>query len=168
MVRIKGANSDYEYVGDPQQPIKEDKNAAPLYMELFICPNDMPSRVEQHQGEDYCQGTDAQCPSQEQHGHAKIRLDQQQGIILSVKDTEALKVSDQKIVLQVGAANTNIEITSTEIKLRTGKAQVCLQNNGEIALHGQVTIAGDLTLPEATKKQLQAEIMQAILAQVNT
>ncbi len=53
MVRIKGANSDYKYVGDPEQPIKEDKSADPLYMEIFLCPNDQPSKIEQHEGESY-------------------------------------------------------------------------------------------------------------------
>ena len=97
MVRIKGANSDYQYdAGDPQQPIKEDKSADPLYMEIFICPNDQPSKIEKHEGDKYCKGTDKHCPSPEKKGHAKVRLDQKEGIVLSVKDTDALKVSDEE------------------------------------------------------------------------
>ena len=174
MVRIKGANSDYKYVaGDPQQPIQEDKKASPLYMELFICPNDMPSKVEPNDG-NYCQGTDENCPSQENNGHAKIRLDQKQGIILSVKNTEALRVSDEKIVLQLNGtekenqASTKIEITSDEINLKAGKTQVCLKSNGDIELKGKVTITGDFVLPEATIEKLKAEILQAVLTQQNS
>ena len=164
MVRIKGANSDYKYVKDSQQSIKEDKQADPLYMELFICPNDMPSRVEANDG-NYCRGTDEQCPSREKDGHAKIRLDQQQGIILSVKDTEALKVAEQKIVLQIGKANTKIEITPEATILQTGKAKICLRSNGEIELQGKVLT--DNLIPEETKDRLKAEILEAVLAQMN-
>ncbi len=174
MVRIKGPNSDYEYVvGDPQKSIKEDKKADPLYMELFICPNDMPSRVEPNDG-NYCQGTDETCPSHEKNGHAKIRLDQQQGIILSVKNTEALRVSEQKILLQVGAVakanqvTTNIEITTEGISLQNGNTQICLKSDGDIELRGKVHITGDLILPEGTKDRLTAEILPAFSAQVNS
>ena len=53
MVRIKGANSDYTYTGTPEDaPIQENKQADPLFMELFLCPNDQPSRVEKHEGDD--------------------------------------------------------------------------------------------------------------------
>lgn len=171
MVRIKGANSDYKYVGDPQQPIAEDKTQD-LYMELFICPNDQPSKIEQHEGENYCQGTDQDCPSQEKKGHAKIRLDQTQGIILSVKNTEAVKVSDQKIVLQLGNTpqDNTIEMTSEEISLQTKQAKISLKSNGDIELQGKVTFTGDtadVILPEATKERLKAEIKQEILAEFN-
>ncbi|MEM7713195.1 MAG: hypothetical protein AAF349_06375 [Cyanobacteria bacterium P01_A01_bin.68] len=177
MVRIKGANSDYKYVADnPQQPIQEDKKASPLYMELFICPNDMPSKVEPNDGH-YCQGTDENCPSQENNGHAKIRLDQKQGIILSVKNTEALRVSDEKIVLQVeptekeNQSSTKIEITSDEINLKVGQTEICLKSNGDIELKGKVSITGDngdLILPEATIEKLKTEILQAVLTQINS
>jgi hypothetical protein len=82
MVRIKGANSDYVYTGNPQELIKEQKDADPLYLKIFICPYDMPSHVEPNHGE-ICQGTDTECPHGENSaGHALICLHEKEGISL--------------------------------------------------------------------------------------
>ncbi|NER02065.1 MAG: hypothetical protein F6K17_05160 [Okeania sp. SIO3C4] len=160
MVRIKGANSDYKYdAGDPQQPIKEDKSADPLYMEIFICPNDQPSKIEKHEGDSYCKGTDKDCPSPDKKGHAKVRLDQKEGIILSVKDTDALKVSDEKISMfepqnnKENSKENSQELTITkktnskEITIKFGKAEISLNSNGDIKLKGKLYIDDKPVIP---------------------
>ncbi|MEH2168013.1 MAG: hypothetical protein V7K41_15315 [Nostoc sp.] len=82
MVRIKGANSDYVYTGNPKALIEEQKDADSLYLKIFICPYDMPSHVEPNDGE-VCQGTDAECPHGENSfGHALICLHEKDGISL--------------------------------------------------------------------------------------
>ncbi|MEM1167566.1 MAG: hypothetical protein AAGJ08_00350 [Cyanobacteria bacterium P01_H01_bin.35] len=169
MVRIKGANSDYKYVGNAEEPIKEDKSADPLYMEIFICPNDQPSKIEQHEGESYCQGTDKDCPSQEKTGHAKIRLDQEQGIILSVKDTEALQVTDGEVGIFDKALVIKRDRQNTSgLIIQFGEAQISLKDNGEIELQGKVSITGELVLPEAAQNRLKAEIIKGVLAQIKS
>lgn len=157
MVRIKGANSDYTYVGSPAEaPIRENKRASPLYLEIFLCPNDMPSSVEApHEGH-WCQGTDGDCPSEapRQTGHAKIRLDQHSGITLSARDTPALRVSDQRITAAIAIDDQpeviHLAITPAGIHLQTPEGASIQLSGSAITLtpgpHSQVTINGNLTV----------------------
>lgn len=157
MVRIKGANSDYTYVGSPAEaPIRENKRASPLYLEIFLCPNDMPSSVEApHEGH-WCQGTGGDCPSEapRQTGHAKIRLDQHSGITLSARDTPALRVSDQRITAAIAIDDQpeviHLAITPAGIHLQTPEGASIQLSGSAITLtpgpHSQVTINGNLTV----------------------
>jgi hypothetical protein len=162
MVRIKGANSDYTYVGSPAEaPIRENKRASPLYLEIFLCPNDMPSSVEAHEGH-WCQGTDGDCPAEEhrQAGHAKIRLDQKSGITLSARDTPALRVSDQRITAAIAIDDQpeviHLAITPGGIHLQTPDgASIQLSGSAitltpgprsQVTINGNLTVNGDLSL----------------------
>jgi len=115
MVRIKGANSDYVYTGNPQELIKEQKDADPLYLKIFICPYDMPSRVEPNHG-DVCEGTDEACPQGENSaGHALICLHEKEGISLvtnnqiEAKGTFVVKPEKGKELLKVGQEGITVQ-----------------------------------------------------------
>jgi hypothetical protein len=91
MVRIKGANSDYIFDAKSGQ-IQEQSKDQPVYLKIYICPNDMPSQVEPpHEGQ-WCQGIDGTCPHPaKQPGHALISLHQTEGIALETPNTIAAK-----------------------------------------------------------------------------
>jgi hypothetical protein len=115
MVRIKGANSDYVYTGNPEALIQEQKDADPLYLKIFICPYDMPSRVEPNQGE-VCEGTDAECPHGENSdGHALICLHEKEGISLvtnnqiAAKGSFVVKPENSQELLKVEPEGTTIQ-----------------------------------------------------------
>jgi hypothetical protein len=115
MVRIKGTNSDYVYTGNPQELIKEQKDADPLYLKIFICPYDMPSRVEPNNGE-VCEGTDEECPQGENSaGHALICLHEKEGISLvtnnqiEAKGTFVVKPEKGKELLKVGQEGITVQ-----------------------------------------------------------
>ncbi|MBD2110047.1 hypothetical protein [Nodosilinea sp. FACHB-13] len=163
MVRIKGANSDYTYMGTPAEaPIRENKRASPLYLEIFLCPNDMPSSVEAPHNGHWCQGTDGDCPAEEhrQTGHAKIRLDQHTGITLSAKNTPALRVSDQRITAAIAIDDQpeviHLAITPEGIHLQTPEGASIQLNSSAITLtpgpsshvtiNGSLTVNGDISL----------------------
>jgi len=168
MVRIKGANSDYVYTGDSTEPIKEDKNADPLYLKIFICPNDMPSRVEKPHQDQWCEGTDETCPSPEKKGHAMICLHQQDGISLVTPNTvkakgafavesnsgkEVLRVSENHLSFRL-KPNKNqeisLKISEEEVSMQLGGANISITQAGDIELspqnQHQVTIKGNLTV----------------------
>lgn len=189
MVRIKGANSDYTYVGEPRDaPIQENKAVSPLFMEIFVCPNDMPSRVEAPHNGKWCEGTDQTCPHDgtgKKTGHAKIRLEQNKGIILSSKDKNALQVSDQAVTttvpLQVqqsltvtikipGKQDVRLEVSPSGIAMQAaGGATVKLTDKGielspgpggTVKMTGTVDLSGaSVTLPAATVQALVQEIL---------
>ncbi|MEL6940299.1 MAG: polymer-forming cytoskeletal protein [Cyanobacteria bacterium J06598_1] len=140
MVRIKGANSDYTYIGVPETaPIKEDLNSDPLYLELFICPNNQPSRVEPHEGDRYCNGTDAGCPEKTHAGHVKVRLEKDKGVVLSAKDVDALTVSDTAVTSAVPLQVANaLQVSNAEVKatapLNVSKALTVTVGNPPVTL----------------------------------
>lgn len=171
MVRIKGANSDYLYTGDLKEPIKEDKNAYPLYLKIFICPNDMPSRVEKPHDGKWCEGTDAECPSQEKEGHALICLDEKEGISLvankgislftnnkiKAKGTFVLEANSGKEVLMASenslsfvGKDIDLKISEQEVSMQLGGAKISITQSGDIELstpnQRQITIKGNLTV----------------------
>lgn len=181
MVRIKGANSDYTYVGEPAEaPIQENKNASPLFMEIFVCPNDMPSRVEAPHEHGWCDGTDAGCPGGDRTGHAKVRLEQGKGIILSAKSTDALQISDQAVTaavpLQVQDTltvemNTNTQKVrfavapdSISMQVADGTAITITQNGINVSSNTStpVAIIGNLDLSEATVSGFSPTMLQAL------
>ncbi|MEW6491443.1 MAG: hypothetical protein AB1589_02670 [Cyanobacteriota bacterium] len=99
MVRIKGANSDYAYSLKTGQ-IEEQKGNHPVYLKIFVCPYDEPSRVEQNDGK-VCEGTDKDCPHEgDKQGHALISLHETEGISLvsqkSIKAQGNFAVEPQK------------------------------------------------------------------------
>jgi hypothetical protein len=171
MVRIKGANSDYVYTGNSKEPIKEEKNADPLYLKIFICPNDMPSRIEEPHGGKWCEGTDKDCPKErdKKSGHAMICLHQTEGISLVTPNTvktkshsftvesesgnEVLKVSEERFSIALkpqAGKEVRLEISNTGISMKFGEAEVSITPSGDIELSPQdrreVKIKGNLTV----------------------
>jgi hypothetical protein len=122
-VRIKGVNSDYTFdVGAGQ--IVENKSADPLYLKIFICPNQMPSRIEPPHHGHWCEGTDADCPAPDQAGHALISLHQYEGIALVA----------QQITLQTPTGAT-IQLHGESIDITPGP-------NGVVTIHGNLAVNG--------------------------
>ncbi len=168
MVRIKGANSDYVY-DTGSQTIQENLNADPLYLEIFICPNDMPSRIEKPHAKGFCEGTDETCPDPKKSGHAKICLDQKDGISLVTKNRivakgnfavehdgkRAIEVTERSIAISFGG--TIITITDGEIQLSSPKDKP-LQISGNLAIAGNVKITGKVDLSQADVTFSQATI----------
>ncbi|HEY9858156.1 MAG TPA: hypothetical protein V6D16_01535 [Candidatus Obscuribacterales bacterium] len=121
MVRIKGENSDYKYVAATGQIHEVQPTPEQLYLQLFICPYDHPSRVEAHEAEtDCCVGTDSDCPhnqsSETVTGHALIRLDEKTGISLVAGDRNQI-ILDQ-----------------------SGKILLCPSDTGQVEIHGNLTL----------------------------
>lgn len=163
MVRIKGANSDYVYTGNPEQPIQENKDADPLYLKIFICPNDMPSRVEKPHTNGWCEGTDQDCPDQSSHkksGHAMICLDEKEGISFVTQNQiiakgkftvengqqKSIEVTDKTITVSLGG--TIIKITEAEIQISNPNNQP-IQITGNLAITGNVKVTGKVDLSQA-------------------
>ncbi|MBC1195767.1 hypothetical protein H0901_10970 [Microcystis aeruginosa BLCCF158] len=169
MVRIKGANSDYEYSSEKREVIAVNPQPEELYLKIFICPYDQPSVVEPNEGKDKCcHGSDSTCPNQgEKQGHALIHLHQERGIEL-VTDNNNQIVVNQKGNIQLipspgGQAEVNgallvkqqnqvlLEISSQKISLQLGGAKISLTPKGDIEIttseqKGNVTIGGNLTI----------------------
>ncbi|HBL11924.1 MAG TPA: hypothetical protein DD379_11045 [Cyanobacteria bacterium UBA11162] len=175
MVRIKGSNSDYQYTGDPKTPIQENKTANPLYLKIFICPNDMPSCIEPPHNGHWCEGTDEDCPAEEKKlGHAMICLHQTEGISLITNNTvkakgsfaveskgseELLRVSEEGISFSTkfkDGKTLHLKIAEQEVSLQLGEAKVSITQAGDIELstpnesgvmiNGNLTIQGNLRL----------------------
>lgn len=154
MVRIKGANSDYVYTGNPQEFIKEQKDADPLYLKIFICPYDMPSRVEPNQGQ-VCEGTDAECPHGENSsGHALICLHEKEGISLVTNNQIAaqgifvVKTQDGKdILLEVSSQSISMKISNgAEITInQQGDIELSPGNHGKVKINGDLEVTGEIT-----------------------
>ena len=185
MVRIKGSNSDYTYVGDPvEAPIQENKDVSPLFMEIFVCPNDMPSRVEAPHENGWCDGTDAGCPGGDRTGHAKIRLEQGKGIILSAKNTDALQVSDQAVTaavplqvqdsftVEINANNQKVRlaISPEGISMQTANGTSVTVNQEGISFASEtsnaVAITGNLDLSKTTVTTFSPAMLQALVPQL--
>ena len=100
MVRIKGANSDYEYSTTEEKKKNQVISVKPqpeeLYLKMFICPYDQPSVVEPNEGKDKCcHGSDSNCPNQgKKQGHALIHLHQQRGIELVTDNNLIIVICD--------------------------------------------------------------------------
>lgn len=162
MVRIKGANSDYVYTGNPQQPIEENKEADPLYLKIFICPNDMPSRIEKPHANGWCEGTDHQCPDDspdKKAGHAMICLDEKEGISLETKNQIIAKGNftveiDAKKSIEVTDKVISVSIGETVIKIADGEIQISQNDkpisiSGNLAISGNVKVTGKIDLTQA-------------------
>ena len=169
MVRIKGANSDYEYSVSNNTVQEVKPQPKELYLKMFICPYDQPSVVEPNEGPDKCcHGSDNNCPNQgEKKGHALIHLHQEKGIEL-VTDNNNQIVVNQKGNIQLipssgGQAEVNgallvkqqnqvlLEISSQKISLQLGEAKISLTPKGDIEIttsksKGEVTVGGNLTI----------------------
>ena len=173
MVRIKGANSDYEYSVANETVQAVDPQPEKLYLKLFICPYDQPSSVEPNEG-NCCNGIDRTCPNQgKKQGHALIQLHQEDGIQL-VTDNNNQIVINQKGNIQLlpspgGQAEVNgallvkqqnqvlLEISDQTISLQLGGAKISLtpagkieistpNQQGEVKINGNLTIQGNLTV----------------------
>ncbi len=132
-VRIKGVNSEYRWDrgGIVEVDPKED-----LYLRIFICPNYMPSEIEEplDDTDKRCVGTDQDCPAPKDKnlntGHAMIQLNQKNGIELSVgngnkliigQDTES-EIPDSLSFMRMieGVSVSHIKVTTTgEIHLKS-------------------------------------------------
>ncbi|MEG3839837.1 hypothetical protein [Microcoleus sp. herbarium14] len=154
MVRIKGANSDYVYTGNPEQPIEEKKDADPLYLKIFICPNDMPSRIEKPHANGWCEGTDGTCPDDKpskKSGHAMICLDEKDGISLVTQNQIIAKGNfivecDGKKIIEVTDKAIAVSFGGTIIRIADGEIQLSSQNNKPIQISGNLAISGDVKI----------------------
>lgn len=191
MVRIKGENSDYRYV--PAQSSIQTVEPPPdqLYLNLFLCPYDHPSRVEPHTEEvPCCLGTDHQCPeapgTHTAPGHALIRLDQKNGISLVTDHQNQINLSqDGTIQLcppptgQVEIHNTlvlrhpdgqttHLEITPQGLLIQgPGGSQIRLDAHGNLELtpgSGTVKINGNLSVTGQLRAELSPATRQTLLA----
>ncbi|EKU99372.1 hypothetical protein Lepto7375DRAFT_1399 [Leptolyngbya sp. PCC 7375] len=161
MVRIKGANSDYKFdvnTGQIEGPKPADNPVfdQPVYLKIFICPYDMPSRVEKpldEQEGNWCEGTDNQCPhAGDSPGHAVVSLHQDNGIRLETNNGNQLVVDQQNgIRLRPDAKTplTSLDVRSNHIVLQRHKTRIEIAENGNIALsvppQNQVTVNGNVT-----------------------
>lgn len=175
MVRIKGCNSDYVFdLGTGQ--IQEQSQDQPVYLKIFVCPNDMPSQVEKPYDDkagNWCQGIDADCPHpQKQEGHALICLHQTDGIAfitqnqIVAKGPFEVQPDGKQPVLQVTETNCvvtvpvvlqtqqergfQISVSPDGIVLKTPDAAMIHLNNNSIEITpgktGTVKINGNLEM----------------------
>lgn len=142
MGRINGANSDYTF-DDGQGTVVENKEASPLFMRLYICPNDQPSSLEQGVG--FCEGIQETCPEPTKTGHAMIQLHQTAGIILQTDgetmitiphnggpiDINGIQIvkSGEDRTLQLGASGPKIELLSG------GNINLVPANGGQVLIN---------------------------------
>ncbi|HEY9734631.1 MAG TPA: hypothetical protein V6D06_00060 [Trichocoleus sp.] len=191
MVRIKGENSDYRY--SPAQTSIEEVKPPPdqLYLNLFLCPYDHPSRVEPHaEGTPCCLGTDHQCPEAQGHhpapGHALIRLDQKTGISL-VSDhqnqinlsqdgtiqlcpppTGQVEIHNALVLLHPDGQTTHLEMTPQGLLIHgPGGSQIRLDTHGNLELtpgSGTVKVNGNLSVTGQINAELSPAARQALLA----
>jgi hypothetical protein len=186
MVRLKGANSDYEYSVKTNGIIdktKEEKGKPdPLYLQIFICPYDMPSQVEPNDGK-FCQGTDKTCPNKDKRsGHAAISLHQKDGISL-VTDNNSKLLVDQEGAIQLIPASgkvvikrdkqPNINLTLSdqgfEIKQENGAViRFDVAGNIELvpAINKTVTVKGNLTIEKEINGELSAAMKQKLIQEI--
>jgi len=96
MVRLKGANSDYEYSSQTDGIVDKTTERPELFLQIFICPYDMPSRIEKPHNGKWCIGTDQNCPHEgNKSGHALINLHQKEGISLITDNNNKLSVTQE-------------------------------------------------------------------------
>ena len=172
MVRIKGANSDYVFDLKEGQ-IQEQKGDHPVYLKIFICPYDMPSRVEEpHDGKagNWCEGTAESCPKGHKSiGHALVSLHQEEGIKLVTDNGNQLVVNNETGNIQIqpvvgGRAEVDgnflvqsphkdvlLEVSTQQIALQLGETKVIITEAGDIELstrngEGEIAINGSLTV----------------------
>ncbi len=130
MVRIKGCNSDYIFDLGTHQ-IKEQSKDKPVYLKIFVCPNDMPSQVEtphKNQANNWCQGTDKGCPDPKQNGHALIQLHQEEGIAFVTQNPIAAK---GPFVVQPNGERTALNVDQTQV---TAQVPTVIQPDGQRAV----------------------------------
>lgn len=171
MVRIKGANSDYQYSAGKVQKVEPQPEK--VYLKLFICPYDQPSSVEPNEG-NCCNGIDRTCPNQgKKQGHALIQLHQETGIQLVTDKDNQIVINQQGNIQLIpssgGKAEVNgalmvkqqnqvlLEISNQTISLQLGEAKISLtpkgdieittsKSKGEVKIEGNLTINGNLTV----------------------
>jgi hypothetical protein len=139
MGRIKGSNSDYKYEDGGIKEVKGEK----AFLKIFICPGDAPSRVEEHEGEDYCKGTDKECPAKEQ-GHALLELHEENGATMQAGETK-LTVKKEGIILQTGKLKLLVQEDGIEI---SGAPQLTFKDSNLI-------VEKDLTVNGKIKGKLE-------------
>jgi hypothetical protein len=165
--RIKGANSDYKYVKGGQLPIVEEKGND-LYLGVFLCPGEAPSRVEENDGPGtYCEGTTVSCPKKTP-GHARIHLDKVKGASLETDNNNRVvvdqagnillgSVNETKVQNKLSVTNASnqvlLSVSGNELTIQIGKSKFVVSDAG-IELHsadkkGSVTINGDLKVTGA-------------------
>lgn len=149
MVRIKGENSDYQYVAATGQIHPVHPTPDQLYLQLFICPYDHPSRVEVHDtAADCCVGTDAGCPhghsGEPVAGHALIRLDEKTGISLVTGDRNQIILDQSGKILLCPSAQGQVEIHGTltlhhpslpQVSLAISEQGIILQSPAGAQIH---------------------------------
>ncbi|NEO75990.1 hypothetical protein [Moorena sp. SIO4G3] len=165
MVRIKGANSDYQFKDGSIQEVKGDH---PVYLKIFLCPYDMPSPIEEPDENGWCEGTDEQCPhgkknGEKSPGHALICLHQEDGISLETNNNvtatgplvaEKGIVAKQEIVAEEKIVAKNKIVVEKGITIKDelvldiseAKAGLVITMKGEEILRLNISEQGDIEL----------------------
>ena len=162
--RIKGENSDYQF-SDGKAVIEENLAASPLYLKLFICPDQMPSKTEALDGKPgRCTGHAAACPGPRKTGHALVHLNQTTGLeLVSDKNTIRLAQATEQIFLETksveigkGAAKLVVGFAGNDVTLTnsSGGAAIVLKADGSIeikpAVGKLVVVSGEMTAKKFT------------------
>lgn len=183
MVRLKGANSDYEYSSQTDGIVDKTKDKPELFLQIFICPYDMPSRIEKPHNGKWCIGTDQNCPHEgNKSGHALINLHQKEGISLITDNNNKLSVTQEGNIELIPASGKVIikrdkkpscSLTlleqGLEIKLENGAAiRFDLAGNIELspAVNKTVTVKGNLTVEKEITGKLSSTMKQELIQEI--
>jgi hypothetical protein len=190
MVRIKGANSDYQFSTKSQQIVEVQPKPSPVYLQIFVCPYDMPSRIEPPQDGKWCEGTDSACPHQGQKsGHAMLRLHQKEGVSL-IADRNSQLILDQEgsihlspaapgvieangtlVLRQPGSKDVSLKVSSQGFELQAADGAVIrLDRDGNLELSPApgktVNIKGDLSVQGQITGKLADSVKQALIEEI--
>jgi hypothetical protein len=147
-VRIKGVNSEYERNAD-NEVVPVTPPPGKLFLKIFICPYNQPSRMEAPSGTPVCEGTDTQCPEfghpdpeDPNPGHAMIHLDEGDGIKL---------VTDGGNQIQLNQGG-NILLSPTA----AGSVRV----NGAFVISGNVEANGAFVIKNSSGSQVVVDVSE--------
>ena len=144
--RIKGANSDYKWVKpatETDSPIQEERGDE-LYLQVFVCPDGQPSRVEKNEGQ-YCQGTDATCPSKAK-GHALVHLNKKDGVSLVADNGNRLVVDQDGRIRLLAQKEVILEIGGNRLTIKADGIELSTAQSGQVTINGNLRVTGKLTV----------------------
>jgi hypothetical protein len=161
MSRIKGANSDYQFSAAEgriveQKDTQTGKWTEKLFLQIFLCPYEMPSLVEPPVGPDQqpvakpCVGLSAECPhGSGSRGHTLIYLHEDEGIRLQTDN-------NQLIIDQAGS----IKLLPTRRVEVGGSLVVNGQTDltGRLAINGPTEVAGSLVVKGQDNREVRLQV----------
>lgn len=137
--RVKGANSDYKNVNGAVKEVDAQEKASHLFLEVFVCPGEQPSRVEPNNGT-FCDGLTTTCPTKTP-GHARLYLSREEGA--SLKTDKAGIAADQAGAIRLDAATTfTVQVGGASIVV-TGQG---ITVNGNLSVNGSLNVTGNLNV----------------------